>query len=356
MPPPRWVQKINAVLHSEPLASLVYGLYWSLVLILSFPLVLSVLWGRTIGRILVALLWPETATTYDPSRRSGSKHDDSEKQEWAVVITGCDTGFGRELALRAADKGYIVFAGCLHPSSWKDESATILTKGTIFPLPMDVTKDDQVQNAVAKVKAWLTDATTEQPTNPPKRILHAVINNAGVGLGGLVDWTEMSTFQYCLDGTCCTYFVWCQCSPFSPFTHRPRWNCSQLLGHDSSVQGLFALVSTTSRSKGACTGCHAHFECHEHGGSRGQWHVGPGRVRRLQARGQCLFDRVAHRAGGIWHCRHHDQSILSCHATRKGHGRAVDQSLEQPRRCQEEGIRTRCVYCSSVVTLAHGSI
>jgi NAD(P)-dependent dehydrogenase (short-subunit alcohol dehydrogenase family) len=224
MPPPRWVQKINAVLHSEPLASLVYGLYWSLVLILSFPLVLSVLWGRTIGRILVALLWPETATTYDPSRRSGSKHDDSEKQEWAVVITGCDTGFGRELALRAADKGYIVFAGCLHPSSWKDESATILTKGTIFPLPMDVTKDDQVQNAVAKVKAWLTDATTEQPTNPPKRILHAVINNAGVGLGGLVDWTEMSTFQYCLDGTCCTYFVWCQCSPFSPLSHRPRCN------------------------------------------------------------------------------------------------------------------------------------
>jgi NAD(P)-dependent dehydrogenase (short-subunit alcohol dehydrogenase family) len=133
----------------------------------------------------------------------------------AVVITGCDTGIGRELAWRAADRGYIVFAGCLDPTvSWNKSDATMLTKGTIFPLPMDVTKDDQVQTVVAKVTAWLQEeATPTTPPNPtttrtpPKRILHAVINNAGVGVGGLVDWTEMATFQYCLDGTSCTRFL-----------------------------------------------------------------------------------------------------------------------------------------------------
>jgi short chain dehydrogenase len=214
------MQTMNSALHSEPLASLVYGLYWSLVWILSFPVVLSVLWGRTIGRILVALLWPEAATAYDPSKKGKQKDDSEKQQELAVVITGCDTGFGRELALRAADQGYIVFAGCLDSeSSWGKENgsdfATILTKGTIVPLPMDVTKDDQVQNAVAKVTAWLQEkpTTTQQPPPPPtttttttpKRILHAVINNAGVGVGGLVDWTDLSTFQYCLDGMCCAY-------------------------------------------------------------------------------------------------------------------------------------------------------
>ncbi|KIH46717.1 hypothetical protein ANCDUO_23228 [Ancylostoma duodenale] len=31
----------------------------------------------------------------------------------AVLITGCDSGFGRELALRCIAKGFTVFAGCL---------------------------------------------------------------------------------------------------------------------------------------------------------------------------------------------------------------------------------------------------
>jgi hypothetical protein len=327
------MQTMNSALHSEPLASLVYGLYWSLVWILSFPVVLSVLWGRTIGRILVALLWPEAATAYDPSKKGKQQDDPEKRQELAVVITGCDTGFGRELALRAADQGYIVFAGCLDSeSSWGKENgsdfATILTKGTIVPLPMDVTKDDQVQNAVAKVTAWLQEkpTTTQQPPPPPptttttpKRILHAVINNAGVGVGGLVDWTDLSTFQYCLDGMCCAYKelfpsgARCCTPPLACLTfYTPPIfsNCfwakySQLLGYDSSVQGLFAIAPTTSRSKSACPWRHAHFECDKHGGSRGQWHVGPVRLRRIQARGQCLFVHFAHRAGGVWHCRHY---------------------------------------------------
>ena len=38
----------------------------------------------------------------------------SEKRELAVCITGCDSGFGKDVALALAKKGYTVFAGCLH--------------------------------------------------------------------------------------------------------------------------------------------------------------------------------------------------------------------------------------------------
>lgn len=34
-------------------------------------------------------------------------------QDRAILITGCDTGFGRELAKKCAKNGFLVFAGCL---------------------------------------------------------------------------------------------------------------------------------------------------------------------------------------------------------------------------------------------------
>jgi len=35
------------------------------------------------------------------------------ERELGVCITGCDSGFGKDLALALAKKGYTVFAGCL---------------------------------------------------------------------------------------------------------------------------------------------------------------------------------------------------------------------------------------------------
>ncbi|ETN83704.1 hypothetical protein NECAME_07246 [Necator americanus] len=37
----------------------------------------------------------------------------------AVLITGCDSGFGRELVFRCIDKGFTVFAGCLTEKIYK---------------------------------------------------------------------------------------------------------------------------------------------------------------------------------------------------------------------------------------------
>ena len=37
----------------------------------------------------------------------------SEREDLAVVVTGCDSGFGKALALELLSRGYTVFACCL---------------------------------------------------------------------------------------------------------------------------------------------------------------------------------------------------------------------------------------------------
>ena len=39
----------------------------------------------------------------------------NDDEELAVITTGCDSGFGQKLAFALAQKGYVIFAGCLSP-------------------------------------------------------------------------------------------------------------------------------------------------------------------------------------------------------------------------------------------------
>lgn len=191
-PPAPFIQKINAVLHLEPLSTIVYGCFWSFVLVLFSPVVVTILVLRTIYRLLVGALFPGRKNAFDPTAVAD--------REMAVVITGCDTGFGMEMALWAADAGYTVFAGCFNDPA-KSWPAASLTRGTIIPVAMDVTKDAPVQASVATVTAWLKERSKDKGVGPTKtRVLHCLINNAGVGVGGLVDWTDLSYFQQCMDG------------------------------------------------------------------------------------------------------------------------------------------------------------
>uniref|UniRef100_A0A914X842 Uncharacterized protein n=1 Tax=Plectus sambesii TaxID=2011161 RepID=A0A914X842_9BILA len=69
-----------------------------------------------------------------------------------VFITGCDTGFGHELALKLAARGMPVFAGC-----FSTEGATKLSeearglKGPLKTVPVDVTNQESVDKAVERV-------------------------------------------------------------------------------------------------------------------------------------------------------------------------------------------------------------
>jgi len=181
-PPGPALQGINAALHREPLSMIVYGLYWSLFFLFVTPFTVMFLQIQMIARLLFWWTGITKEGYYDPV-----EHAD---KELAIVITGCDSGFGKEIAFWAADKGFIVFAGCLDEKSF----AQFAQSPTVIPVHMNVTSDKDVSQAVEKVTTWLKEATKK------KRVLHALINNAGIGRGGDIDWTDISEFQNVMDG------------------------------------------------------------------------------------------------------------------------------------------------------------
>lgn len=75
----------------------------------------------------------------------------------AIVITGCDSGIGYHLAQNFYEKGSIVFAGFLNAQC--DGAKSLRRKcqdeNRFHTLQMDVTNDDQVQNAFDYVEKFL---------------------------------------------------------------------------------------------------------------------------------------------------------------------------------------------------------
>lgn len=102
----------------------------------------------------------------------------------AILVTGCDSGFGLEFSLSLVKKGWKVYAGCLTPQGVASlQTKAAGSKGTLIALPMDVTKQADIDRVVKKIKE-----------ESPKK-LFAVVNNAGVGQGGLVDWTPLESYR-----------------------------------------------------------------------------------------------------------------------------------------------------------------
>lgn len=107
-----------------------------------------------------------------------------------VLVTGCDSGFGRRLALRLADRGYYVLAGCLT----KDGARSLVeASGTdrIEAFELDVTSDE----SVARAGELVAEVTAETG-------LWALVNNAGIIAGHLIDLTPMEVYQKTMDVNC----------------------------------------------------------------------------------------------------------------------------------------------------------
>jgi NAD(P)-dependent dehydrogenase (short-subunit alcohol dehydrogenase family) len=95
----------------------------------------------------------------------------------SVLITGASTGIGEAIALRLADKGWRVFAGVR-----RDEDGERLRKesgGTIEPVMLDVTKPEQIAAAVEQLGGSLD----------------ALVNNAGIGVGGPVEFLSLDEWR-----------------------------------------------------------------------------------------------------------------------------------------------------------------
>jgi len=86
-----------------------------------------------------------------------------------------------------------VFAGCLSSHAMGQFEGS----DKIFALKMDVTNQNEVSEASGAVRKWINGASPACP-----RVFHALVNNAGVGTGGLVDWVEMKDYRRDMEGAC----------------------------------------------------------------------------------------------------------------------------------------------------------
>jgi hypothetical protein len=112
------VNTINAKLHQKPIDFIVDGLYWCFILWFG---------GITAAVIQIFLLGYKICMHFsgDPGDKYVELKDNEKnpqeqnpKRQLGVVITGCDSGFGQELALELLKKkDFVVFCGCLQDES-----------------------------------------------------------------------------------------------------------------------------------------------------------------------------------------------------------------------------------------------
>lgn len=90
-----------------------------------------------------------------------------------MLVTGCRSGIGLEIALHAAREGYIVYAG-LRDIETKDALVSQSQGLNIIPVQMDITQPEERSSVLKQI-------LDEQGH------LDVLINNAGVGIGGFLE-------------------------------------------------------------------------------------------------------------------------------------------------------------------------
>jgi len=96
-----------------------------------------------------------------------------------VLITGASSGIGKACAEHLHQRGYRVYGTSRSASKFPDEPATVTDQsGTFHMISMDVTSDESVEQGIQ----WILNQ---------ERQIDIVVNNAGYGLAGAVEDTEL---------------------------------------------------------------------------------------------------------------------------------------------------------------------
>jgi len=110
-----------------------------------------------------------------------------------MVISGCDTGFGRLVALQLGAEGYTVFCGVFTSSGAESllkefEEKKGSSNGKLIPIPLDITKADSVKNFVSQVSTHINGSP-----------IHVLVNNAGIGLAAPLEILPYDDFYKVID-------------------------------------------------------------------------------------------------------------------------------------------------------------
>ena len=100
-----------------------------------------------------------------------------------VLITGCDSGFGRKLSIELDQSGCNVFACCLTKRGAEDLAS--ICSNRLYPLIVDVTNSSDINRAVDDIVQQL----------PAGQGLWGMVNNAGVSSLGAIEWIPTSKFR-----------------------------------------------------------------------------------------------------------------------------------------------------------------
>ncbi|XP_061217716.1 retinol dehydrogenase 5 [Neopsephotus bourkii] len=108
-------------------------------------------------------------------------------QDKFVLVTGCDSGFGRLLARRLARRGYRVLAACLTPAG--AEALPRGCPGHLRTTLLDLTRADSIRRAVE----WVSDEVGD-------RGLFGLVNNAGVANPiGPTEWMVLEDYRQVME-------------------------------------------------------------------------------------------------------------------------------------------------------------
>lgn len=106
----------------------------------------------------------------------------------AVLVTGCDSGFGFSLAKHLHSKGFLVFAGCLMKDKGDVGAKELdsLNSDRLRTVQLNVCKSEEVEKVVEIVRTSLED---------PEKGMWGLVNNAGISTFGEVEFTSMETYK-----------------------------------------------------------------------------------------------------------------------------------------------------------------
>ncbi|XP_006815765.1 D-beta-hydroxybutyrate dehydrogenase, mitochondrial-like [Saccoglossus kowalevskii] len=105
----------------------------------------------------------------------------------AVLITGCDTGFGHELVKKLDEFRFsTVFAGCLYPDGEGAKKLQAKCSHRVVIVPLDISSDESVAMAMQQVEETLRKRTHD---------LWAVVNNAGIFQCGDIEFAPLEMFK-----------------------------------------------------------------------------------------------------------------------------------------------------------------